>query len=64
MDGRGKKGNLGVSWKKQYYVQCYALEFCDKTLGTDGVYYYGNGHIRSEEDLDKLTLPDPTEDES
>ena len=27
-------------------------EFCDKTLGADGVYYYGNGHIRSEEDLD------------
>jgi len=39
-------------------------EFCDKILGTDGVYYYRNGHIRSEEDLDKLTLPDPTKDES
>jgi len=39
-------------------------EFCDKTLGTDGVHYYGNGHIRSEEDLDKLKLPDPTKDES
>jgi len=39
-------------------------EFCDKTLGSDGVYYYGAGNIRSETDFDKLKLPDPTKDES
>ena len=37
--------------------------FCDKTLGPDGVYYYGKGHIQTEKDLDKLDLPDPTKDE-
>ena len=37
--------------------------FCDKTLGTDGVCYYGKGHIQTEKDLDKLDLPNPTKDE-
>jgi len=37
--------------------------FCDKTLGADGILYYGSGHIQTEKDLDKLNLPDPTKDE-
>lgn len=39
-----------------------APEFCDKTLGADGVYYYGRGHIRTEADLGLLQLPDPARD--
>ena len=40
-----------------------APEYCDKNIGSDGVYYYGKGHIQTEKDLDKLDLPDPTKDE-
>jgi len=37
--------------------------FCDKVMGGDGILFYGQGHIQSESDLDKMVLPDPTKDE-
>lgn len=37
-------------------------EFCDKVLGSDGIWYYGQGHIRTESDLEKMDLPDPDAD--
>jgi uroporphyrinogen decarboxylase len=40
----------------------FAPMFCDKITGKDGRVFYGKGHIQSEKDLDKLVLPDPTED--
>lgn len=37
-------------------------EFCDKILGADGILYYSEGHIRCEEDLEKMQLLDPNAD--
>lgn len=36
--------------------------YCDTHMGTDGIPYYGEGEIKKPEDLDKIKLPDPTDD--
>ncbi|NLM94720.1 MAG: hypothetical protein GX165_04080, partial [Firmicutes bacterium] len=33
--------------------------FADKGQGLDGRLFYGEGHLRTEADLDKMSLPDP-----
>ena len=37
--------------------------FCDFHKGADGIIYYGDGHIKSRDDLKKMDFPDP-EDKS
>lgn len=45
---------------------CFVLRapvFADKVPGIDGRLFYGDGQIKSEADLERLQLPDPTSDE-